>query len=329
MMKRIYLLLLLTLIMVSCGTDGSHFKIEGRLLNLNQGEFYIYSTDGLISGMDTIKVRAGRFVYETPCEGKGTLVIVFPNFSEQPVFAKSGKTVQIKGDASHLKELEITGTKENKLMGKFREMSKNASPAEIKHYAELFVSDHPNSPVSDYLVHKYFLNTPSPDYNGAVKLYKIMVKAQPENGRLVQNLKKAETIAKSGVGKPVPTFTATDINGKKITNADLGKGKAVIFVWASWEYESCGVQRILQEQINKPDGNLKAIGICLDTSLKDCRNVVERDEITLPVICEQLMYDSKIIKKFGLTSIPDNIIIDNGKITARNITTEELREMLQ
>ena len=39
MMKRIYLLLLLTLILVSCGTDGSHFKIEGRLLNLNQGEF--------------------------------------------------------------------------------------------------------------------------------------------------------------------------------------------------------------------------------------------------------------------------------------------------
>ena len=36
----------LTLIMVSCGTDSKHFKLEGRLLNLNQGEFYVYSPDG-------------------------------------------------------------------------------------------------------------------------------------------------------------------------------------------------------------------------------------------------------------------------------------------
>ena len=35
----------LTLIMVSCGTDSKHFKLEGRLLNLNQGEFYVYSPD--------------------------------------------------------------------------------------------------------------------------------------------------------------------------------------------------------------------------------------------------------------------------------------------
>lgn len=329
MMKRIYLLLLLTLILVSCGTDGSHFKIEGRLLNLNQGEFYIYSTDGLINGMDTIKVRAGRFVYETTCENTGTLVIVFPNFSEQPIFAKAGKTVQVKGDASHLREMKVTGTNENKLMNKFRELSMNASPKEVKHYAELFVGDHPKSLVSNYLIYKYFIKNPSPDYDKAVKLYKTLLKAQPDNGRLAQELKKTETIANSCVGKRVPAFKATDINGKTITNADLGKGKAVIFLWASWEYESCSVQRILQEQINKPDGNFKAIGICLDTSLKDCRSVVERDEITLPVICEQLMYDSKLIKKLAFTSIPDNIIIENGKITARNITTEELREMMQ
>lgn len=60
-MKRLYLLLLLTLVMVSCGTDGSHFKIDGHLLNLNQGEFYVYSTSGMISGMDTIHVSARSF----------------------------------------------------------------------------------------------------------------------------------------------------------------------------------------------------------------------------------------------------------------------------
>src|SRR3712207_6452492 len=108
-MKRLTFLLLLTLVLVSCGTDDNHFKIEGRLLNLNQGEFYVYSTDGLIKGLDTIHVQAGRFVYQTKCEDEGTLVIIFPNYSEHVVFAESGKSVELNGNAQRLKELEIKG----------------------------------------------------------------------------------------------------------------------------------------------------------------------------------------------------------------------------
>ena len=35
-----------TVMLVSCGVDGKHFKLSGRLLNMNQGEFYIYSETG-------------------------------------------------------------------------------------------------------------------------------------------------------------------------------------------------------------------------------------------------------------------------------------------
>ena len=78
--------------MVSCGVDGKHFKLEGRFLHLNQGEFYVYSTDGVLDGIDTIKIEGGRFAYEIPCDEEGTLVMVFPNFSEQPIFTQPGKS---------------------------------------------------------------------------------------------------------------------------------------------------------------------------------------------------------------------------------------------
>ena len=87
---------------------------------MNQGEFYVYSTDGGMDGMDTIKVVGGSFTYEMPCLDDCTLMIVFPNFSEQPIFAESGESVDLKGDASHLKEKEVKGTKNNELMNKFR-----------------------------------------------------------------------------------------------------------------------------------------------------------------------------------------------------------------
>ena len=144
-MKKLTSLLLLTLVSVPCGTSSDRFKIEGRFLNLNQGELYVYSNDGGISGVDTIKVNGGRFTYETACTRPSVLMLVFPNFSEQPVFAEPGKSVSISADASHLKQMEVKGTKDNELMTQFRERCLQATPPETKKYAEEFISDKPDS----------------------------------------------------------------------------------------------------------------------------------------------------------------------------------------
>ena len=71
-MKRL-IYLTLTLVLVACGTRRGYFNLDGRLLNLNQGEFYVYSPDGVFDGIDTIKVEGGRFTFETQCKESGTL----------------------------------------------------------------------------------------------------------------------------------------------------------------------------------------------------------------------------------------------------------------
>ena len=73
-------LLLLTLLLSSCSVDGSHFKIEGHLLNINQSEFYVYAENGSVDGLDTIHVEGGRFAYEVPCKHPTILYLVFPNY---------------------------------------------------------------------------------------------------------------------------------------------------------------------------------------------------------------------------------------------------------
>ena len=52
-------LLLLTtmLLLASCGAESGKFRLEGRLRNMNQGEFWVFSPDGAIDGINTIKVR--------------------------------------------------------------------------------------------------------------------------------------------------------------------------------------------------------------------------------------------------------------------------------
>ena len=207
----------LALLLAACGVDGKRFRVEGRFLNLNRGEFYVYSTNGLIDGIDTVKLEGGRFTYDIPCEREGTLVMVFPNFSEQPIFAQPGKSVDIEGDASHLKELTVKGTKDNKLMNQFREAIVNASPPQVAKIAAMFAADNPTSLVSVYLVRRYFITTPTPNYKEAERLVKLLLAQQPKNGELNRMQTLISTLAKTSVGAPLPAFQARSTKGEKVS----------------------------------------------------------------------------------------------------------------
>lgn len=323
-MKHIAYTILLTLVLMSCGTDSHHFKLDGRLLHLNQGEFYVYSSDGLIEGMDTIKVSGGRFTYEIPCEKKGILLIVFPNFSEHPIFAEPGKEVEVKGDASRLKELEVKGTEENELMSTFKKKAANASPPEIQKYTEQFVNDHPASDVGRYLVSKYFLQTPKANYQKAKELIDVMLKKQPQNGALsrLHRLLPANNLVQ---GASLPTFSVSDLNENIITSASLTQATVcVINVWASWNYPSLDVQRQLHRLQKKHGARLKLVGISVDASKKICKEALDRDSIKWTNICDEELFESKLIQQLGLSSIPDNIILKNGRVVARGLDNETL-----
>lgn len=323
-MKRIVLFLLLVLILISCGTRSGHFKMEGRFLHMNQGELYVYSPDGGIDGLDTIKIEAGRFAYEIPCSKPATLVIIFPNYSVQPIFAESGGSVEVKADASHLKEMEVKGTDDNELMTKFRKQIANSSPPDELKYAIQFIKDHPESTVSVYLLNRYLIQMETPDYKQAANLLKILLKEQPGNvtlGRLQRQISGLGTLK---VGDKLPNFTAKDVNGKLINNATLANQTIIISTWAAWSYESLDFQRALNDAVKA--GKIAALGISVDANPKEVRQALKNDDITFPNVCDGKMLSTPLLKTFGLTTVPDNIVVRNGKIIERGITANTVRQ---
>ena len=59
------LLLLFTihcsLLTISCGPDSDHFEMSGQFKGFNQGELYVYTTDGPSQKLDTIAIINGGF----------------------------------------------------------------------------------------------------------------------------------------------------------------------------------------------------------------------------------------------------------------------------
>lgn len=319
----------LALLLVSCGVDSKHFKIEGRFLHMNQGELYVYGGEGSVDGIDTIKVEGGRFAYEMPCEHASTLMLVFPNFSEQPIFAEPGKSVDIDGDASHLKKLKVKGTDDNELMTKFRQQIANASPPETKRYARQFCEDHPESAVSVYLVRRYFVAAVEPDYRQAVTLIRMMEPRQPANGQLVHMKQLLKALGSTGVGAALPAFTAYDMNGRLVSSADLSAGLVVVCTWASWSYESTDMLRQIHQLQRSSQGRLKVVSISLDAGKQDCRPTLKNDSISWPNICDGMMFDGKTVQHLGLKAVPDNLLLRNGRIIARSLSPQELQQKIK
>ena len=316
-------------LLVSCGVDGERFRLEGRLRNINQGEFWVYSPEGAIVGIDTIRVRNGRFSYETDLRMPATFVIIFPNYSEQPVFGEPGKKVTIKGDASHLKEMTIKGTEDNEDMTKLRMELNRLMPPEVPKVVADYIKEHPASRVSIYLLQRYFLLDGRPDYRQAYDLTKLMLKEQPEEGQLIKWNKELEGLAASTLNGQLPSFSATDVKGRSVSQADLKAKVNILTVWASWNFQSMDIQRRLM-RLKKTYGNdLGVLSICLDGRPADCRQRVERDSVKWKTVCDGRMWQSPLLARLGVGEIPANLVINqNGKIIDSNLSPQKLEEKI-
>lgn len=321
-----FLCALCAVLVSACGGRSGYFKVSGRLANIDQGEFYIYSPDGAIDGIDTIHVTGGRFTYERPCEREALLLMVFPNFSEQPIFAEPGEKVSVKGDVSHLRDIEIEGTKANNLMTKFRKQTLSSLPQQAREAAARTIADHPESPVGVYLVRRYFLRPPAVDYGQAASLIDLMMDKQPRNGSLQRLKKQVDQLAKGIEKSPLPSFSVTDDKGATLSSGNLSKGLTAISVWSSWNFESQDQQRRLRRIMRSSGGRLNVVSISVDANRKEVERILQRDSIQWQNVTADRLFESPLLLQLGVSNVPDIIVVRDGRIIDRSVTMANLQE---
>ncbi|MBR6841446.1 MAG: AhpC/TSA family protein [Prevotella sp.] len=322
-------LLLFFLLCLSCGGNKDSLQIKGKFTGFNQGELYIFGMHG-DHKLDTISVAKGQFQYRIHLEDTITLVLMFPNASELPIFAEPGAEIEIEGDASHLKETEVTGTDDNKLMTAFRLQTSKMTPPEVFNAATTFINEHPTSPASLYILDRYFVRSDIVDYPHILELAQVISKAMPEDKEIAAFCQKIAGLKALKDGNKLPSFTATDFDGKRVSSADLNAKVNVINVWASWNYESISLQALLRRLRKKyGDDNLKILSVCVDANEKECKRILNRDSIMWSNVCDGRLWESPILQKTGLSNMPDNILTDSkGKIIAHSLNYQKLSKKI-
>ena len=321
------LMMLMGLVLLTgCEKQRQTFRLEGTFKGFNQGELYICGIDGNFP-LDTVAVVKSKFQYEVALEEPTAFIVIFPNFSEVPVYGEKGAKVTIEGDVSHLREIDVDGTKENEVLTKYRKKTSHQTPPEVALSTEQFIKENPTSPFALYLIRKVFFQLPQPDYKRAAELTELVMQANPETSEeLKAQMKRMQGISYLKDGANLPSFIATDINGQTIKSSDLNAKVNVITVWNLDNFEGQGTLRQLQKrQKQAGSDNLKVLTICLDADIKACRKKLERDSIVWSTICDGLLWDSPVMYQTGLSFIPDNILIDDkGKIIAHSLSQDDL-----
>ena len=113
------------------------------------------------------------------------------------------------------------------------------------------------------------------------------------------------------LGKPVPDFSATDLDGKPISLQQY-RGKVVLFdFWAVWNSFCIGdilnVKRIYDTY---KDQGFEVIGVSLDTDETKLRNFLKENDISWQQIYSGKERQCPLVKQYDVKSIPARWLID-------------------
>jgi peroxiredoxin len=120
------------------------------------------------------------------------------------------------------------------------------------------------------------------------------------------------------IGSEAPNFTLQTLDGKSVSLSSFRGKNVVLLFWASW----CAPCRAANAEYNNLFDKYKSddvvfLGVGLDKK-EDMREAVKEDKIKWQNVITP--WDSPIAYKYGVFSVPDNVVIDKeGKVVEMDL----------
>lgn len=321
------LLLLMLVTLTACGPDKHHVRITGAFKNLDNAEFYVFDNGDKFAGIDTIHIENGKFKSEKKIEGTAILTLLYPNFSRTLVVAEPGAAIHIAADANKLSDVDVSGTDSNERLSKFRHANLDKPATNVRMAAEQYIRDNATTPDGLVLFLEYFATAQQPEAPAALSLLNLLQQKQPDKSLITSLDAYLRPILSNSVRMPLHDFSATALNGTVVSRATLKGKPALIVFWATWSGESSDMLNRVKRLQRAYGGRMQIVTISLDTSIRDCRNRLKADTLSVPTLCDGRAFRSPLVTQLGVRYVPGNILVDaTGRIVARDVAAGDLEQ---
>ncbi len=343
-----------------------NFSVNGTLKNVKENSYiYVHHKWDNVNYTDSVKVKAGKFVYNSKSEEPNMYWLTLSNnINEQPnliFFSDAGKTT-ITAHKDSLPLAKVVGGSTQKDYNEYNAMMQSFGPRqqqivndyneakakndgntmtakyaeyqavekEVKASLENFIKIHSKSAVSGYAI--YFSNQNS---NATMEELEHIVGLLDKSvlntkyGKLAQE--KLTQLRGTTIGYTAANFAQADPNGKMVNLTDF-KGKYVLVdFWASWCGPCRGENPNVVMAYNKyKDKGFTVLGVSFDQNKDKWLQAIKADNLTWTQISDLKGWGNEAGKLYGITSIPQNLLLDKeGKIVAKNLRGADLEAKLE
>ena len=133
------------------------------------------------------------------------------------------------------------------------------------------------------------------------------------------------------VGKPMPAFAGTTLDGGEFSSADLVGKPAVVNFWASYCIPSCVDEHpVLLDLAAEHGDQVQMVGVLVNDTADGARGFLDRyGQVGWPTVVNA---DSRISIDYGVTGPPETFFVDaDGIVVSRHVgplTVDEVARQL-
>ena len=331
------------------------FNIKVNLANADGQTVYL-QRDGQV--LDSAVIQNWDAEFNTPIRTDNEMYAIMLKQWRRPVsFFTDNKDLYLEGDAQNPNNIAIKGSETQARLDAFTEgfnvldakldsigqqlqEAKDAGNLELaeqlkqqyedaeeiqKMYCFDYVWENPKDPVAHYVLYRYKWAF------GPCEMRTMIDNIHHADTALTSgNLKLAEDyvakLERVQAGQPMIDFTQNDANGNPVTLSKLAEGKLLLVdFWASWcpdcRKENPNVVAAYQKFHDK---GFDILGVSFDTNKEAWLAAIEKDGLTWTHVSDLQGWGNAAGALYSIAFIPQNALIKDGVIVARNLEGEEL-----
>ena len=315
------------------------FNINVDLAN-TEGKIAYLIKDG--QTLDSAELVNWKATFATPvCNDNEMYGLMLKGWRRPFSFFTDNMDVTVEGDAQNPNAISVKGSKSQDRLDAFTQSYNDleakleadttmvqADKDEIlKMHCFDFVWDNPTDPVAHYVMYRYKWAF------GPCELRTMIDNIHHADSTLsTSNLRLAEEYVEKQervqAGQPIIDFTQNDPEGNPVTLSQLAEGKLLLVdFWASWcpDCRKANPDVVAAWQKYHEQG-FDVLGVSFDTNKEAWLAAIEKDNLTWTQVSDLQGWNNAAGALYAVSFIPQNALIKDGMIVARNLEGEELME---
>jgi thiol-disulfide isomerase/thioredoxin len=322
-MKRILVILALCLGATTAQAQDTNVQLKGTVSDTVVQYVYLQKFHNkMFTTIDSVKVKDGNFSFKTKVKVP-ELYGLSVNTADSPLYIFLEKTpITVKlSPLKYYSTSVVQGSASQDLFDAYRK-TENVDITK-------FITEHPNSIVSAYVLYRNWSYRLTPD---EIRQNIALLDKSQQSSTYVKELQELVKVLDGlAIGKKAPDFVSVDPEGKSVRFSDNLKGYTLVDFWASWcgpcRRENPNVVAVYKEFHDK---GFNVFGVSLDKKKENWVKGIQDDHLDWIHVSDLKFWNSEIAKLYGVRAIPGNYLVDSkGIIVAKNLHGEELQSTLK